>query len=86
MSQMLLVASSDEHFRETVRDNMANVPNARLLAEYPEVASNLYIRVLQDLERHPEAGLIFDLASDAENGMKILEKIKQAVPGLYVIA
>ena len=86
MSQMLLVASSDEHFRETVRDNMANVPNARLLAEYPEVASNLYIRVLQDLERHPEAGLIFDLASDAENGMKILEKIKQAVPDLYVIA
>ena len=86
MSQILLVASSDEHFRETVRDNMANVPNARLLAEYPEVASNLYIRVLQDLERHPEAGLIFDLASDAENGMKILEKIKQAVPDLYVIA
>lgn len=86
MSQLLLVASSDEHFRESVRDNMANTPNARMVAEYPEVASNLYIRVLQDLERHPEAGLIFDLASDPANGMKILEKIKQAVPDLYVIA
>lgn len=86
MSLSILVASSDEHFRETVRDSMANVPNARLIAEYTEVASNLYIRVLQDLERHPDSGLIFDLASDAENGFKILEKIKQAVPDLYVIA
>ena len=86
MSQTVLVASSDEHFRETVRDSLANVPNARIIAEYPEVASNLYIRVLQDLERHPDAGLIFDLASDPENAVKTLEKIKQAVPDLYVIA
>jgi hypothetical protein len=85
MSQTVLVASSDEHFRESVRDSLANVPNARIIAEYPEVASNLYIRVIQDLERHPEAGLIFDLASDPENG-EDAGKIKQAVPDLYVIA
>jgi pilus assembly protein CpaE len=86
MSQTLLVASSDEHFRDMVRDNLANVPNARILAEYPEVASNLYIRVMQDLERHPDSGLVFDLAADPDAGLKILEKIKQAVPDLYVIA
>jgi len=86
MSQTLLVASTDEHFRETVRDNVTNVPNARVLSEYTEVASNLYIRVMQDLERHPDSGLIFDLAGDPENGLKILEKIKQAVPDLYVLA
>jgi pilus assembly protein CpaE len=86
MSQTLLVASSDEHFRETVRDNLANAPNARVLAEYPEIASNLYIRVMQDLDRHPDSGLIFDLASDPEGGLRILEKVKQAVPDLYVIA
>lgn len=82
----LLVASSDEHFRETVRDNLMNVQNAKVAAEYPEVSSNLYIRVLQDLERYPEASLVVDLASDAEGGLKALEKVKQAAPDLYVIA
>ena len=46
----LLVASSDEHFRETIRESLVNIPNARVISEYPEVSSNLYIRVLQDLE------------------------------------
>ena len=52
----LMVASSDEHFREMVRDNLLNIPNAKIVAEYQEVAANLYIRVLQDLERNPQRG------------------------------
>ena len=52
----------------------------------PEVASNLYIRVLQDLERHPEAALIVDLSGDPEASLKALEKVTQAAPDLYVIA
>ncbi|MCI0366240.1 MAG: hypothetical protein L0219_20455, partial [Phycisphaerales bacterium] len=51
-----------------------------------EVAQNLYIRVLQDLERHPSALLIIDLAADIEEGLKALEKTKQAAPELYIIA
>ena len=86
MSISIIVASNDEHFRETVRENLMNVPNARLVGEYPEVAPNLYIRVLQDLERHPDAGLVLDLASDPEGSIRILEKVKQAAPHLYVIA
>jgi pilus assembly protein CpaE len=82
----LLIASSDEHFRETVRDSLVNIPNARVLSEYPEVSSNLYIRVLQDLERNPEAALLIDLASDPEGSLKALEKVKQAAPDVYVIA
>jgi pilus assembly protein CpaE len=82
----LLVASSDEHFREMVRDNLLNVPNAKVAAEYQEVAPNLYIRVMQDLERNPVALLMVDLAGDAELGLKALEKVKQAVPDLYVVA
>jgi len=82
----LLVASSDEHFRETVHENLSHIANARIISEYPEVSSNLYIRVLQDLERNPEAALIIDLASDPEGTLKALEKVKQAVPDLYVIA
>ena len=57
-----------------------------MISEYPEVSSNLYIRVLQDLERHPDAALIIDLASDPEGALKVLEKVKQAAPDLYVIA
>ncbi len=86
MAITLLIASSDEHFRESVRESLLNIPNSRIAVEYPEVSSSLYIRVLQDLERHPDAGLILDIASDVESSLKILEKVKQAAPSLYVIA
>jgi pilus assembly protein CpaE len=69
-----------------VRDNLVNIPNAKLAGEYQEVSSNLYIRVLQDIARHPDAGLVLDLAGDAENALRVLEKVKQAAPDLYVIA
>src|SRR5437016_5319780 len=82
---IFLVASTDEHFRETVRESLVNIPNAKIVAEYQEVAQNLYIRVLQDLERHPHAALILDLAGDPETSLKALEKVKQAAPDLYVI-
>jgi len=81
----LIIASTDEHFREMVRDNLANVPNARIVAEYQEVAANLYIRVLQDLERNPNAGLIVDISGDPETAIKSVEKVKQAAPDLFVI-
>ena len=81
----LMVASSDEHFREMVRDSLLNVPNAKVVAEYREVAANLYIRVLQDLERNPSAGLIVDLSGDPEGAIKAIEKVKQAAPDLFVI-
>ena len=81
----LLVASSDEHFREMVRDNLINLPEAKIVAEYQEVSANLYIRVLQDLERHPHAGLIVDISSDPEGAIKAIDKVKQAAPDLFVM-
>lgn len=86
MSLSIMVASNDEHFRQVVRENLLNLPNARLVADYPEVSPSLYIRVLQDLDRHPDAALVLDLASDPENGVRVLEKVKQAAPSLYIIA
>jgi len=86
MSTVLLIASSDEHFREMVRDNLLNIPNAKIGAEYQDVAPNLYIRVLQDLERLPGAGLIVDLSGDPEGSIKAVEKVKQAAPDLFIIA
>jgi len=85
MSISLLVASPDEHFRESVRESLTNIANAKVISEYPEISSSLYIRVLQDLERQPEAALIIDLASDPDGSLKALEKVKQAVPDLYVV-
>jgi pilus assembly protein CpaE len=85
-SPSLLVASSDEHFREMIRDSLLNIPNAKIAAEYQEVAPNLYIRVLQDLERSPGAGLIVDLSGDAETSIKAMERVKQAAPDLFIIA
>ncbi|HTS32183.1 MAG TPA: AAA family ATPase [Bryobacteraceae bacterium] len=81
----LMVASSDESFREMVRDSLLNIPNSKIVAEYREVAANLYIRVLQDLERNPGAGLMVDLSGDPEGAIKAVEKVKQAAPDLFVI-
>ncbi len=82
----LLVASTDEQFREMIRENLLNQPNAKVISEYADVASNLYIRVLQDLERHPEAALILDIGGDPAEGFRILEKVRAAAPDLYIIA
>src|SRR4051794_14759151 len=82
----LLLASADEQFRELVRDNLLNQPNARLIAEYPEVAPNLYVRILQEVERHPDTALIIDLSHSPEEGLRTLERIRQAAPELYIIA
>jgi pilus assembly protein CpaE len=82
---VLMIASGDEHFREMVRDNLLNIPNSKVGSEYQEVSANLYVRVLQDIERHPNSAVIIDLAGDTESGLKSLERLKQAVPDLYVI-
>ena len=55
----LMIASGDEHFREMVRENLLNIPNSKVVAEYQEVAANLYIRVLQDLERNPTENRLY---------------------------
>ena len=81
-----MVASADDAFREAVRENLLNIAGAKICAEYPEISANLYIRVLQDLERNPDAALVIDLSGDTENGRRALEKVKQASPDLYVVA
>ena len=82
----LLIASADETFREMVRDNLLNIPHAKIVSEYQEVSPNLYVRVLQDLSRNPNSAVIIDLSGDPEQSLKSLERLKQAAPDLYVIA
>jgi len=68
-----------------VRDSLLNIPNSKVVSEYQEVSANLYIRVLQDLERNPSAGLIVDISGDPEGAIKAVEKVKQAAPDVFVI-
>jgi len=86
MSISLIVASADAHFREMVRESLLNIANASVIAEAPEIALNLYIRVLHELERHPHAALLLDLSADTEAALKALQKMRQAAPDLYIIA
>jgi pilus assembly protein CpaE len=82
----LIVASNDDQFREMVRDNLLNHGNGKVVAEYPEVAPNLYVRVLQDLERHHDAALVMDLSSNPDESLKTLEKVRHAAPDIYIVA
>ncbi len=86
MPVSLLLASNDESFREMIREQLLNIPDARVVGEFPEVNQNLYIRVLQEVERHPEVALVLDLAGDPDSSLRALQKVKQAIPDLYVIA
>jgi len=81
-----MVASPDAHFREMIRESLLNVANAALVAEFPEIALNLYVRVLHELERHPRAALVMDLSADTEGAIKALEKVRQAASDVYIIA
>jgi pilus assembly protein CpaE len=86
MSFTLMIASPDDQLRELVRDAVAATPSARVLTEFVDVSANLYIRVLQELDRFPEAALVLDISSDPVNGLKALEKLRLAVPELYILA
>ncbi len=87
MSIIFLVASSDEHVRELVRDNLLNVQNAKVAAEYPLRSRRTCISVSCRIwSVIPTRRLFIDLASDPEGGLKVLERVKQAAPDLYVIA
>ena len=86
MALSLILASSDEQFRESIRDHLLNHPEARIINEYPEVSANLYVRVLQEMQRHPDAALILDLSHAPEDSLRVLDKMRQAAPDLYIIA
>ena len=59
----LMVASSDEHFREMVRDSLLNIPQAKIAAEYLDVAPNLWVACARP---HRRKGLISAFHSSFE--------------------
>ncbi len=81
----LIVASSEPHFREFVREHLAHTPGAKVVAEHDEAGLNVYVRILHDMERNPHAAVLLDIGGDPEQGLRALEHMKNAMPGLYVI-
>ena len=71
----LLVASPEERFRETIRESLVNIDGAKVVSEYPEVSSNLYIRVqLKIWSAIPMPPLIVDLSGETGDVSERLSK------------
>ena len=85
MPVQLILASSEPRFHDFVREQLALTPNAEVVSEYEDMGPNLYVRILQDLNPNPQAAVLLDISSDPEQGLRALEQMRQAVPGLYVI-
>ncbi len=85
MAINLIVASPEPHFRDFVREQLAHTPNAKVVAEHEEIGLNLYVRILHDLDRYPSASVLLDVSADPEQGLRALEHLSQAAPGVYVL-
>ena len=74
----LMVASSDEHFREMVRDNITNIPNSKVISEFQEVAGLGRIDEGEGERPHPELGGEVDgleaRARHPERGVRLLHR------------
>lgn len=85
MPIQLIVASPEPRFYDFVREQMVLTPNAEVLGEHKDIGPNLSVRILHDLNLNPQAAVLLDISSDREQGLRALEQLRQAVPGLYVI-
>ncbi len=85
MPIQLIVASPEPRFHDFVREQMALTPNAEVVGEHEDMGPNLSVRILQDLNLNPQSAVLLDISSDAEQGLRALEQMKQASPKLFVI-
>ena len=85
MAIQLIVASPEPRFRDFVREQLAGIPAAEVVAEHEEIGLNLYVRILHDLNANPHSAVLLDISLDAEQGLRTLEHLTQAAPGIYVI-
>jgi len=85
MPIQLIVASPEPRFHDFAREQLALTPNAEIVGEHEDIGPNLSVRILQDLNLNPQSAVLLDISSDPEQGLRALEQMRQAVPGLYVI-
>ncbi len=85
MPIQLIVASSEPRFHDFVREQLASTPNAEVTGEHEDLGPNLSARILHDLNLNPQSAILLDISPDPEQGLRALEQMKLAIPGLYVI-
>ena len=85
MAIQLIVASADPRFHDFVREQLALDINAEIVGEHEDMGPNLAVRILQGLNANPQAAVLLDISSDAEQGLHTLGQINQTAAGVYVI-
>src|SRR5215813_727630 len=85
MAIQLIVASPEPRFHDFVREQLARTPNAEIVSEHEDTGPNLAVRVVHDLTVYPQAGVLLDVSSDTEQGLRVLEQMRQSSPSLYAI-
>jgi pilus assembly protein CpaE len=85
MPIQLIVASGEPRFHDFVREQLSLTPAADIVSEHEEMGPNLSVRVLHYLNLNPQSAILLDISGDADQGLRALEQMTQAVPGLYVI-
>src|ERR1041385_8913795 len=85
MAVQLIVASKEPRFHDFVREHFARTASAEIVAEYEDVGPNLSVRIVQDLNTHPQAAVMLDISADPEQGLRALEQMRQSAPELYII-
>jgi pilus assembly protein CpaE len=85
MPIQLIIASSEPRFHDFVREQLSLAPSGEFVSEHEEMGPNLSVRVLHYLSLNPQSAVVLDISADAEQGLRALEQMAQAAPGLYVI-
>jgi pilus assembly protein CpaE len=85
MPIQLIVASPEPRIHDFVREQLAGTSNAEVTGEHEDMGPNLSVRILHDLNLNPQSAVLLDISSDPEQGLRALEQMRLAAPGLYVI-
>src|SRR5437870_472699 len=85
MAIQLIVASPELRFHDFVREQLVRTPNAEIVSEHEDMGPNLPMRIAHDLNIYPQAGVLLDVSSDSEQGLRVLEQMRQSSPSMYAI-
>src|SRR5215813_3969604 len=85
MPIQLIIASSEPRFHDFVREQLPLMPTGEIISEHEDVGPNLSVRLLHYLNLNPQSGVLLDISTDTDQGLRTLEQVSQAAPGLYVI-
>src|SRR5438128_10526154 len=85
MAIQLIVASGEPRFHDFVREQLLLTPNAEIISEHEDICPNLSVRILHYLNLNPQSAALLAISGEAEQGLRALEQMSQASPGLSAV-